>query len=204
MKRLLLCCIALVMAAAAFAENTPAGEIDTSTGRIEVNGQKLHVTRQYDGRRTYLRSEHILSSAGRNPGLYLSIHLDGTAQSQSLSQHVIVIDATGKELRLSNIVDSGIDFDWGDNNYVLFENGAMYFGIYSPRRMQFVYRDGRLAENKGAWRGSAKPETYIEPIGTDPCFNVHTVEDCREELEREKAAKQAERKRKNAPSAGAK
>lgn len=201
MKRLLFSCVLFVMATAAIANNTPAGEVDTSTGRIVVNGEKLYVNLQYDGRRMFLHNEHILSSAGRNPGLFLSLYPDGTVKNNSLTQHIIIIDATGKELRRSNVLDTGIDFEWGDNNYVLFDNGAMYFGVFTPKRMQFVYRDGKLEENKGAWRGPAKPEIYIEPTGKDPCFNVNGVEACREELEREKAAKQAKRKHKATPPA---
>lgn len=220
MKRLLLLIALLITATAesAVTQISTGGVQVDDAGRILVNGEKLYVTRQYDGKRMELDAEHILASAGKKNSLFLSLYPDKTAPSQStyspLTQHIIIIDATGKELRRSNVLDTGIDFQWGDNNYVIFEGNTIYFGIYNrlcnenncrsmyvPHRMQFVYRDGKLEVNKGPWRGPAKPEIYIEPTGKDPCFNVNGVEACREELEREKAAKQAKQKRKAAASA---
>ena len=125
-----------------------------------------------------------------------------------MTQHIVITDVSGKALRLSNALDTGLDFQWGDNNYVFFEGNTMHFGIYSrrctensctsmtvPHRMQFIYRDGVLEEDKGPWRGPAKPQKYIEPTGEDPCGNVNGVEACREEVARDKA-RQAKRQRK--------
>src|SRR5574343_998429 len=165
-------------------------------GRILVGGERIYVTRQYDGKRVALREEHILASAGENPGLLLSIYWDADATTQNPgTERIIITDATGDKVRQSNVLDTGIDFQWGDNNYVILEGNTMYFGIYKrnctehncstmtvPHRMQFIYRDGKLEENKGPWRGPAKPEIYIEPLGTDPCYNVNGVEECRDEL----------------------
>lgn len=171
-----------------------------NNGRIWVNGQRPSVSLQYDGTQLPLRGEHILTSAGKNPGLLLSIYSDGLPSSQLLTQHIIVLDATGKIFRRSNVLDTGGDFQWGDNNYVQFDNGAMYFGIYSPKRMQFVYHDGKLEENKGPWRGPAKPEKYIEPENPGPCYNVADLPACIKEVEAAEAAKHAKRKHKTKPA----
>lgn len=218
MKQLILAIALLVAltAGAAVTQISPGSVQVDDVGRILVNGKKLHVTRQYDGKRMELETEHILVSAGKNPGLFLSFYPDKVPSSEwrPSTQHIIITDATGDKVRQSNVLDTGIDFQWGDNNYVIFEGNTMYFGIYKrdcnenncrtmtvPHRMQFIYRDGKLEENKGPWRGPAKPEIYIEPLGTDPCFNVNGVEECREELERDKAAKRAKQKRKATPAA---
>ena len=220
-RQYLLVALLVSMTSALAVIQTPAGEVNVDSGRIVVNGEKLYLTRQYDGKPFALRDTETLASNGKNPGIFLSIYSDKAAPSQSgytpLTEHIIVIDATGDKVRRSNVLDTGIDFQWGDNNYVIFEGNAMYFGIYKrncnenscrtmtvPHRMQFIYRDGKLEENKGPWRGPAKPEIYIEPQGTDPCFNVNGVEECRDELEREKAAKRAKQKRKATPAVTAK
>ncbi len=188
MKLIFALVASLIAASAAFADRAPAGEIDTDSGRIIVNGQKLQVIRKYDGRQVDLVSEHIIASAGKNPGLFISFYRDKASPSEKTrTEHFIIIDATGNEVRRSNVLDAGTEFDWGDNNYVRFEGNAMYFGIYAPKRMQFFYRDGTLAEDKGPWRGPAKPEKYIEPTGNDPCGNVNGVDDCRAEVARDKA-----------------
>lgn len=218
MKQLILAIALLVTvtAGAAVTQTYPGSVQVDDVGRILVNGKKLSVTRQYDGKRMELETEHILVSAGKNPGLFLSFYPDKVPSSEwrPSTQHIIITDATGDKVRQSNVLDTGIDFQWGDNNYVILEGNTMYFGIYKrncnenncrtmtvPHRMQFIYRDGKLEENKGPWRGPAKPEIYIEPLGTDPCFNVNGVEECREELERDKAAKRAKQKRKATPAA---
>jgi hypothetical protein len=223
MKRLILqivliafVAVAFVFAKTSFAEEASSvKEISTvqevtadkveikNNGRIWVNGQRPFVTLQYDGTQLPLRSEHILASAGKNPGLYLSIYSDGLPSSSMLAQHIIVLDATGKTFRRSNVVDTGLEFEWGDNNYVLFDHGAMYFGIYSPKRIQFVYRDGQLEENKGSWRGPARPEKYIEPEHPGPCYNVADVPACIEEVEQAEAAKRAKQKHNAKPSISA-
>ncbi|KXB30577.1 hypothetical protein AT959_14735 [Dechloromonas denitrificans] len=216
MKRLLLFIALLISSVTAFANDTPADKVELQGHRIVVNGVRLNITRQYDGKRLDLYNETIFEVSGKNPGLFLSFYPDKVPSSewQPTTEHIIITDATGNKVRQSNRLDTGIEFDWGDNNYVIFEDGAMYFGIYNrrcnenncrsmyvPYRMQFVYRDGKLEENKGPWRGPAKPEIYIEPTGKDPCFNVNGVEACREELVRERATKQAKQKRKAAASA---
>lgn len=218
MKQLILAIALLVTvtAGAAVTQTYPGSVQVDDVGRILVNGKKLYVTRQYDGKRMELETEHILVSAGKNPGLFLSFYPDKVPSSEwrPSTQHIIITDATGDKVRQSNVLDTGIDFQWGDNNYVILEGNTMYFGIYKrncnenncrtmtvPHRMQFIYRDGKLEENKGPWRGPAKPEIYIEPLGTDPCFNVNGVEECREEIERDKAAKRAKQKRKATPAA---
>lgn len=218
MKQLILAIALLVTvtAGAAVTQTYPGSVQVDDVGRILVNGKKLYVTRRYDGKRMELETEHILVSAGKNPGLFLSFYPDKVPSSEwrPSTQHIIITDATGDKVRQSNVLDTGIDFQWGDNNYVILEGNTMYFGIYKrncnenncrtmtvPHRMQFIYRDGKLEENKGPWRGPAKPEIYIEPLGTDPCFNVNGVEECREELERDKAAKRAKQKRKATPAA---
>lgn len=209
-KWILLLAFFLTLTSAFAVIQTPAGQVNIRNGSIVINGERLYVTLQYDGKPLALHNEHILSSAGKNPGLFLSIYWDADATSEAPgTKRIIIIDATGKEIRRSNVLDTGVDFSWSDNNYVIFEGNTMYFGIYNrlckenscrtmtvPHRMQFIYRDGKLEENKGAWRGPAKPEIYIEPTGKDPCFNVNGVEACREEQEREKAAMQAKQKRK--------
>ena len=187
MKQLILAIALLVTvtAGAAVTQTYPGSVQVDDVGRILVNGKKLYVTRQYDGKRMELETEHILVSAGKNPGLFLSFYPDKVPSSEwrPSTQHIIITDATGDKVRQSNVLDTGIDFQWGDNNYVILEGNTMYFGIYKrncnenncrtmtvPHRMQFIYRDGKLEENKGPWRGPAKPEIYIEPLGTDPCF----------------------------------
>jgi hypothetical protein len=219
MKRLILFVVLIVSETAVFAltqtpdvnetptvketpvvQETSADKVEIkNNGRIWVNGQRPYVTLQYDGTQLPLRGEHILASVGKNPGLYLSIYPDGLPSNPSLTRHIIILDATGKTFRRSNVLDTGIEFDWGDNNYVLFDHGAMYFGIYSPKRMQFVYRDGKLEENKGPWRGPAKPMKYIEPEHPGPCYNVADVPACIEEVEQAEAAKRAKRKHKAKP-----
>ena len=221
MKQLILAIALLitVTSGASVTQTSPESvQVDT-VGRIMVNGKKLYVTRQYDGKRMELEAEHILASGGKNPGLFLSFYPDKVPSSEwrPSTQHIIITDATGEIVRQSNVLDTGIDFQWDDNNYVIFEGHTMYFGIYKrnciendcrtmtvPHRMQFIYRDGKLEENKGPWRGPAKPEIYIAPQGTDPCFNVNSVEACREELERDKAARRAKNKPKGTPAAIAK
>lgn len=160
---------------------------------------------QYDGKPYALRDTTFFEISGKNPGLFLSVYWDADSTSSNPgTQHIVIVDATSKTVRLSNILDTGIDFQWGDNNYVLFKNGAMYFGIYNrlcnenncqsqevPYRMQFVYRDGKLEVNKGPWLGPAKPEKYIEPEHPGPCYNVADVPACIEEVEQAEAAKRA-------------
>lgn len=171
-------------------------EIDEN-GHLLINGQKIYITRLYDGKQIALKSNIFFEISGKNPGVYLSTYWDKSVPNQqSTTQHIIVIDATGKEIGRSNVLDTGIEFEWGDNNYVLFDHGAMYFGIYSPKRMQFVYRDGKLEENKAPWRGPAKPEKYIEPEHPGPCYNVADVPACIEEVEKAEAAKRAKQKHK--------
>lgn len=162
-----------------------------NNGRILVNGKRLSVALLYDGTQLPLRGEHMLASAGKNPGLFLSIYPDGLPSNQSLTKHLIIVDTTATKVRMSNVLDTGLDFQWGDNNYVQFDHDAMYFGIYSPKRVQFVYRDGKLDENKDPWRGPAKPEKYIEPEYPGPCYNVADVPACIEEVEQAEAAKRA-------------
>jgi hypothetical protein len=175
---------------------TPAGEIRLNNNRIIYKGERLYVTRDVDGKREMLESEHLFESSGKNPGMFLSRYWDAKAGSHLLTQHMIVTDATGKEVRLSNALDTGLDFQWGDNNYVIFESNTIYFGIYSPKRMQFVYKDGALEENKSPWRGPSKPLIYIAPTGDDPCGNVNGVEACREEVAREQERKAQQRRKK--------
>ena len=182
MKQFLVALALLYTATASLADRTPAGEVDTDTGRIIVNGQKLKVSAQYDSKPLELHSEHIVANKGKNPGLFLSVYWDGPPSSMTLTQHIIIIDATGSEIRRSNVLDTGLDFVWSDNNYVRFESGAMYFGIYSPKRVQFVYRNGKLAENKGPWRGTQKPNVFVS---LDPCFNVNGLEEYRKEVAEE-------------------
>ncbi|BBP01629.1 hypothetical protein [Sulfuriferula nivalis] len=198
MKRLLLLIALFITTTGAFAViQTPAGIVNVDNGSIVVNGEELYVIRQYDGKRRVLHNEIFFEISGKNPGLFLSIYRDKADPSQqSRTEYIIIIDATGKEIRRSNVLDTGIEFDWGDNNYVLFDHGAMYFGIYSPKRMQFVYRDGKLEENKGPWRGPAKPEKYIEPEHPGPCYNVADEPACLEEVEQAEAAKRAKVKHK--------
>lgn len=223
MKRLIFLVVLITSAAVAFVFAKIAFADETSTdketsivqeltadkveikniNRIWVNGQRLSVTLQYDGTQLPLRGETFFETSGKNPGLFLSIYFDGLPSSSSLTRHIIVLDATGKTFRRSNVVDTGLEFQWGDNNYVLFDHGAMYFGIYSPKRMQFVYRDGKLEENKGPWRGPAKPEKYIEPEHPGPCYNVANVPACIEEVEQAEAAKRAKRKHKAKPAVSA-
>lgn len=205
MKRLLLLAALLIATTTVLADiHTPAGEVNVDNGTIVVNGKELQVISQYDGKPFALTNEHILSSAGKNPGLFLSIYWDKVRSSKTPgAQHIIIVDATGKEISRSNALDTGIDFQWGDNNYVLFDHGVMYFGIYSPKRMQFVYRDGKLEENKGPWRGPAKPEKYIEPEHPGPCYNVANVPACIEEVEQAEAAKHAKQKHKAKPPVSA-
>jgi len=202
----------------AFAVNTPAGEIDVSTGRIIVNGKKLTVVPEYagyKGKPLALKDETYIPTSGKNPGYFISLYPDDSSKNQlSLTQHILITDATGKEIRQSNILDTGINFEWGDNNYVFFEGNTMHFGIYNrrcednncismntPRRMQFIYHDGVLEEDKGSWRGPAKPRKYIEPTGSDPCGNVNGVEACREEVAREQEKKALQRRKKTKPTA---
>lgn len=93
------------------AQETVADKVEVkNNGRIWVNGQKPSVTLQYDGTQLPLRGEHILASAGKNPGLFLSIYPDGLTSKLSLTQHLIILDATGKKFRRSNVLDTGIDF----------------------------------------------------------------------------------------------
>ncbi|MEW5789772.1 MAG: hypothetical protein AB1899_18175 [Pseudomonadota bacterium] len=217
MKRHLWLIAFLVFSNGVFADDSPVDKVERQGHRILVNGVRLGITRHYDGKRMDLYSETLLEISGTNPGLYLSFYPDIAAKGSPMTQHILVTDATGNKVRQSNVLDTGIDFQWGDNNYVRFENGAMYFGIYNrycyenncptqevPHRMQFVYRDGKLEENTGPWRGPAKPEIYLQPTGDDPCWNVNGVEDCREEIEREKAAKRAKQRRKASQPAATK
>lgn len=219
MKRKIFLALLFMMNIVCAAEPNSSRDIQVDrNGRILVGGERVYVTRQYDGKRVALREEHIVASAGKNPGLFLSIYWDADPTTlNSGAEHIIITDATGEIVRQSNVLDTGIDFQWDDNNYVIFEGHTMYFGIYKrnciendcrtmtvPHRMQFIYRDGKLEENKGPWRGPAKPEIYIAPQGTDPCFNVNSVEACREELERDKAARRAKNKPKGTPAAIAK
>jgi hypothetical protein len=198
MKQLLLLITLFIIATGVFADiKTPAGIVNVDNGSIEVNGKELQVISQYDGKPFALHDEMYVAVAGKNPGLFLSTYWDKVRSSKTPgTQHIIIIDATGKEIYRSNVLDTGIDFQWGDNNYVLFDHGAMYFGIYSPKRMQFVYRDGKLEENKGPWRGPVKPEKYIEPEHPGLCYNVADVPACMEEVEQAEAAKRAKVKHK--------
>lgn len=184
MKQLFIFIMLFISSVTGFANNTLVDKVELRWTDIFVNGERLRITRQYDGKPMDLYSEHIFELSGKNPGVFLSIYPDAVSHDRDYSEHIIITDATGPKVRQSNVIDTGLDFQWGDNNYVIFENGAMYFGIYSPKRMQFVYRDGKLEINKGPWRGPAKPRIYIEPTGKDPCFNVNSVEDCREEVAR--------------------
>ncbi|MDR3391024.1 MAG: hypothetical protein P4L77_04755 [Sulfuriferula sp.] len=195
----------LVVSIPVFADiHTPAGEINVDSDSIIANGKTLYVTRHYDGRQIELSNERLIAAKDKNPGLFLSIYWDKVSESQlSRTRYLIVVDATGKEIRYSNPLNTGLEFEWGDNNYVQFDNGAMYFGIYSPKRMQFVYRDGQLEENKGSWRGPAKPEKYIEPEHPGPCYNVADVPACIEEVEQAEAAKRAKQKHNAKPSISA-
>lgn len=204
MNRLFLLFILFLNALTALADiSTPAGVINTNKGSISVNGKDIEVIMQYDGKPLAIQSETLAIASGKNPGLFISVYPDGLSSSQSFTQHIIITDATGKTVRMSNILDTGLDFQWGDNNYVLFDHGVMYFGIYSPKRMQFVYRDGKLEENKGPWRGPAKPEKYIEPEHPEPCYNVANVPACIEEVEQAEAAKRAKQKHKAKPPVSA-
>jgi hypothetical protein len=169
-------------------------------GRIWVNGARAFITLLYDGTQLPLRSEHILASAGKNPGLYLSVYPDGLPTDRALTKRMVVIDVIGTMVRRSNVLDTGLDFEWGDNNYVKFDHNTMYFGIYSPKRMQFVYHNGKLEENKGPWRGPAEPEKYLEPDEPGPCYNVADVPACIAEVEQAEAAERAKMKRNYKPS----
>ena len=196
MKRFLLVFVLLLTAASvpALIQASPDKISVDENGRLATNDERVLVNRQYDGKKVPLREAHLHSSAGTNPGIFLSIYWDATNPSPG-TERLIIIDATGNKVRHSNVFDTGMEFEWGDNNYVTFDGSVMYFGIYSPKRMQFVYKDGKLEENKGPWRGPAKPEIYIEPTGNDPCFNVNGLEECRKEVAEEQA-RQARLKRK--------
>lgn len=207
MKRLILLLAIFFTATGAFAViQTPAGVVDVDNGSIVVNGEELYVIRQYDGKRMTLHNEIFFETSGKNPGLFLSTYPDKAEPSQqSRTEHIIIIDVTGKEIHCSNALDTGIgiEFGWSDNNYVLFDHGAMYIGIYSPKRMQFVYRDGKLEKHKGPWRGPEKPKKYSEPEHPGPCYNVANVPACIEEVEQAEAAKRAKQKHKAKPPVSA-
>lgn len=97
MNRLLLIIAFLFAATSTFAViQTPAGEVNVRNGTIVVNNEKLYITLQYDGKPFVLHNEHIVASAGKNPGLFLSIYWDADAKTQLLgTKRLIIIDATG-------------------------------------------------------------------------------------------------------------
>lgn len=153
MNRLFLLFILFLNALTALADiSTPAGVINTNKGSISVNGKDIEVIMQYDSKPLAIQSETLAIASGKNPGLFISAYPDGLSSSQPFAQHIIITDATGKTVRMSNILDTGLDFQWGDNNYVLFDHAEMYFGIYS--RMQFVYKTVPTIETIGKVHGS--------------------------------------------------
>lgn len=149
------------------------------------------------------------------PDLYL-LEVSGIdKQTNKLNYGFVILDLRGDRPALSKVVYLPKRYAWDDNHYVMMIDSGLQFGLYvvdpfypelnsgKSDRMQFTYRDGKLEENKGPWRGPAKPEKYIEPEHPGPCYNVANVPTCIEEVEQAEAAKHAKQKQKAKPPVSA-
>lgn len=184
----------------AFARLTPSGEFVIWKGHPKLNGALIPLAPRVDGSQPIV--EDLSIPTEDQAGVALLSYWGKHTSEHDSSEHLVVLKFTDTGVVVSNFIATGIDFQWGDNNYVQFEGNTMYFGIYSPKRMQFIYKDGKLEVNNGPWLGPVQPHKYIEPTGDDPCFNVNGVEDCRKEVA-EEAARRAKQKRQSKQKASA-
>jgi hypothetical protein len=76
---------------------------------------------------------------------------------------LVVIDFKSTPAKIPNYLRMPGELSWDDNNFVKAHQSTLYFGVFVPRRLQFMYSDGRLTELKGPWMGPAKPEVYLSP-----------------------------------------
>ncbi len=157
-----------------------------------------------------------LSLVPKEENLFLFSVSGVEKETKRMAYGFVVLNVGGEVPEISNMANLPKQYVWDDNHYVKKTLGGVVFGLYvvdpfhpwlnsgTSDRMQFVYQSGKLEEYKGPWRGPKKPETYLQPTGDDPCWNVNGVEDCREEIEREKAAKRAKQRRKASQPAATK
>lgn len=194
---------ALVLSSGAFARTVALGSFDVVDGTPTLNGTPLDLPLGSNGKKPVTKEEDLillnhdyfdkyalLSYWDRNPGAV-----------QRTTAFVIIDFAGGKPI-ISNSINTLMDINWGDNNFIFVKNGALYFGIYFPKPMQFYYKNGVLSENTGPWAGPNKPEKYIVPDEKDqgPCFNVANVPECIAEQERDEAKKHSKSRRRKSGS----
>jgi len=171
-------------------KNTPFGAIDfdKKPGKIFINSVELVGPRDKSGTPFKLYPEYITLETKLGGDRYFLLSYVYTENENSLVKYLI-LDLSGKEPLFSNAVmlSESPDFRWGDNNYIYHRDGSLYFGVYSPARKQFVYKNGVISENTGPWAGPDKPEKYIEPEPEDrgPCYGVPGgLEECMEDINR--------------------
>ena len=188
---------------AANARPTPAGNFTVANGQAYINSKALQLPHRSDGSEPVV-SEEWLRLDG-TPEISLLSYWDRQDGAPSRTVTFLVLDFRTGAVIVSNSVNSGLDFEWGDNNYSIFRGGSLYFGIYSPKKMQFSYSDGKLQINSGKWMGPAQAEKYIEPDKSLPCANVADVPACLAEVEENEAASKPSKRplNKRTPAASA-
>jgi hypothetical protein len=178
------------LAAVVSARPTSSGEFRIARGHPSLDGKAIPLSPRSDGSQPVVGEERLGGDQSDLALLSFWDRRDGATES-TIAFVVLRFESTG--VVISNTVNSGLDFVWGDNNYSRMDGGTLYFGVFSPSRKQFAYRDGKLEEYKGPWMGPAKPEKYIEPDKSLPCANVANVPECLAEVERTKARKSGTR-----------
>jgi len=170
--------------------NTPLGEIDFAKkpGKIFLDGKEVSSPKGENGVPLKLRPENIAVELNEGSDRFFLLGYLFDLNNQLVRKY-IVLDLSGNNPVFSNAVlmSDSPDFRWGDNNYIYHRDGSLYFGVYSPARKQFVYKNGVISENTGPWAGPDKPEKYIEPEPEDrgPCYGVPGgLEECMEDINR--------------------
>jgi hypothetical protein len=175
----------------AFDRDTAAGYFEVARGgKAKLNGQVLLLPATKDGAQPVVSEEwmHSLTTAENRRFSLLSFW--GRAHGAELSStHFVILEFFPDGARVSNALASNLDVQWVDNNYSMVVKDSLHFGVFAPKRMQFVYKDGKLEEDKGPWKGPPTPEKYIEPDKSLPCANVANVPDCLAEVERDRASR---------------
>jgi hypothetical protein len=190
--------LALVVAvspARAYDRETLAGRFEIARGgKPKVNGATITLPSLRSGGQPIVSEErlHFLSESDNQRFALLSFW-GKTATDVNSSTHFVVVEFLIHGVRVSNAIATGLEVQWGDNNFGFADGDLLRFGVFAPKRIQYVYHNGKLLEDTGYWKGPKAPENYIEPDKSLPCANVANVPECLAEVERAEAASRKEK-----------
>jgi len=179
----------MVASAQADTEKTPLGVIDFDKDpeKIFLNGKEITVPAD-DELPISIYPEKLPIKVNGRRNSYFLLRYTSRYNGRRVRKFMI-LDLSGSQPIFSNAImlNENPSVLWGDNNYIYHRDGSLYFGVYSPARKQFIYKNGVISENTGPWAGPDKPEKYIEPEPEDrgPCYGVPGgLEECMEDINR--------------------